>query len=223
MIRSEGLPVAGANRCAISQLSVHLGKHASFVHVTTRVAEKQYLEYMFWFNAGRRMPVRLTVYTDYALRLLMYLALKDDGLATIAEVAGSYGISKNHLTKVAHQLGVGGYVGTVRGRGGGLRLAKPAEKIGLGEVVRRTEPDLALVPCFSPVDAPCAIRSCCALRRALDKARGAFIEVLDAYTLGDLVRSRTPLRALLAIAPINAMPFVVGRRPSARTKVDRRA
>ena len=85
--------------------------------------------------------MRLTVYTDYALRLLMYLALKDDGLATIAEVAGSYGISKNHLTKVAHQLGVGGYVGTVRGRGGGLRLAKPAEKIGLGEVVRRTEPD----------------------------------------------------------------------------------
>ena len=167
--------------------------------------------------------MRLTVYTDYALRLLMYLALKDDGLATIAEVAGSYGISKNHLTKVAHQLGVGGYVGTVRGRGGGLRLAKPAEKIGLGEVVRRTEPDLALVPCFSPVDAPCAIRSCCALRRALDKARGAFIEVLDGYTLGDLVRSRTPLRALLAIAPINATPVVVGRRPSARTKVDRRA
>jgi Rrf2 family transcriptional regulator, nitric oxide-sensitive transcriptional repressor len=171
----------------------------------------------------RRTPVRLTVYTDYALRLLMYLALKDDGLATIAEVAGSYGISKNHLTKVAHQLGVGGYVGTVRGRGGGLRLAKPAEKIGLGEVVRRTEPDLALVPCFSPVDAPCAIRSCCALRRALDKARGAFIEVLDSYTLGDLVRSRTPLQALLAIGPINATSLVVGRRPSARTKVHRRA
>ena len=169
------------------------------------------------------MPVRLTVYTDYALRLLMYLALKDDGLATIAEVAGSYGISKNHLTKVAHQLGVGGYVGTVRGRGGGMRLAKPAEKIGLGEVVRRTEPDLALVPCFSPIDARCAIRSCCALRSALDKARGAFIEVLDGYTLSDLVRSRTPLRALLAIAPINATPVVVGRRSSARTKVDRRA
>jgi Rrf2 family transcriptional regulator, nitric oxide-sensitive transcriptional repressor len=129
----------------------------------------------------RRMPVRLTVYTDYALRLLMYLALKDDGLATIAEVAGSYGISKNHLTKVAHQLGVGGYVGTVRGRGGGLRLAKPAEKIGLGEVVRRTEPDLALVPCFSPIDARCAIRSCCVLRSALDKARDAFIEVLRLY------------------------------------------
>ncbi len=165
--------------------------------------------------------MRLTVYTDYALRLLMYLALKDDGLATIAEVADSYGISKNHLMKVAYQLSVGGYVGTVRGRGGGLRLAKPAEKIGLGEVVRRTEPDIALVPCFRPVDAPCAIQSCCVLRSALDKARVAFIEVLDSYTLGDLVRSRTPLQALLAIAPINATRAVVGRRPSARTKVDR--
>jgi Rrf2 family transcriptional regulator, nitric oxide-sensitive transcriptional repressor len=187
------------------------------------VAKKQYRRYMFRVSARRRMPVRLTVYTDYALRLLMYLALKDDGLATIAEVADSYGISKNHLMKVAHQLSVGGYVATVRGRGGGLRLAKPAENIGLGQVVRRTEPDIALVPCFKPIDAPCAIRSCCALRRALDKARVAFIDVLDGYTIGDLVRSRTPLRALLAIAPIDATPVLVGRRPSARTKVDRRA
>jgi len=145
--------------------------------------------------------VRLTIYTDYALRLLMYLALKDDGLATIAEIADSYGISKNHLMKVAHQLGVGGYVGTVRGRGGGLRLAKSAEKIGLGEIVRRTEPDMALVPCFKPIDGPCPIRSSCVLRHALDKARQAFIDVLDGYSLGDLVRARTPLRALLAIAP----------------------
>lgn len=166
--------------------------------------------------------MRLTIYTDYALRLLMYLALKDDGLATIAEVADSYGISKNHLMKVAHQLGVGGYVGTVRGRGGGLRLAKSAEKIGLGEVVRRTEPDLALVPCLSPIDAPCAILSRCLLRSALDKARVAFIEVLDGYTLGDLVKSRAPLRALLAITPVSAMPTVVGGRPSARTKVVRK-
>jgi Rrf2 family nitric oxide-sensitive transcriptional repressor len=145
--------------------------------------------------------LRLTVYTDYALRLLMYLALKDDGLATIAEVADSYGISKNHLMKVAYQLGVGGYVGTVRGRGGGLRLAKSAEKIGLGEIIRRTEPDMALAPCFKPIDGPCPIRSCCVLRHALDKARHAFIDVLDGYSLSDLVRARAPLRALLAIAP----------------------
>lgn len=145
--------------------------------------------------------MRLTVYTDYSLRLLMYLALKDDGLATIAEVAESYGISKNHLTKVAHQLGVAGYVASVRGRRGGLRLAKPVEAIGLGEVVRHTEPDMALVPCFKPVDASCPIRRCCVLQRALDKACFAFVEVLDGYTLGDLVQPRAPLQALLSITP----------------------
>lgn len=146
--------------------------------------------------------MRLTIYTDYSLRLLMYLALKDDGLATIAEVAGRYGISKNHLMKVAYQLGAAGYVETVRGRSGGLRLAKPAGAIGLGEIVRHTEPDMALVPCFKPVAASCAIERCCVLRKALDKARTAFIEVLDEYTLGDLTRPRTPLRELLSIAAI---------------------
>src|SRR6187397_1161580 len=111
--------------------------------------------------------MRLTVYSDYSLRLLMYLALKEDGLATISEIAKSYGISENHLMKVAHQLGVGGYVVTMRGRNGGLRLAKSADAIRLGDVVRRTEPDMALVPCFKPVDAPCAIRPSCVLRAAL--------------------------------------------------------
>jgi Rrf2 family nitric oxide-sensitive transcriptional repressor len=146
-------------------------------------------------------PVRLTVYTDYAVRLLMYLAVKQDGLVTIAEVAERYGISKNHLTKVAHQLGAAGYVETVRGRNGGLRLAKAAPSIGLGEIVRRTEPDMALVPCFKPVDAPCAIRPCCVLKRALEKSRVAFLEVLDGYSLGDLVKPRASLRTLLAIGP----------------------
>jgi Rrf2 family transcriptional regulator, nitric oxide-sensitive transcriptional repressor len=166
--------------------------------------------------------MRLTVYTDYALRLLMYLAVKEDGLATIAEVADSYGISKNHLVKVAHQLGVAGYIATVRGRAGGLSLAKPAEKIGLGELVRRTEPDMALVPCFSPVDAACAIQSCCVLRTALGKARLAFVEALDNYTLRDLVRPRGQLRAFLAIAPATERSVVVGGRRPARTNVRRR-
>jgi Rrf2 family nitric oxide-sensitive transcriptional repressor len=148
--------------------------------------------------------VRLTVYTDYALRMLMYLALKEDQLATIAEIAESYDISKNHLMKVAHQLGVAGYVETVRGRGGGLRLAKPIEAIGLGEVVRYTEPDMAIVSCFEPVGAPCAIQSCCVLKRALKKARDAFIEVLDGYTLADLVRPQARLTSLLGISPNNA-------------------
>jgi Rrf2 family nitric oxide-sensitive transcriptional repressor len=147
--------------------------------------------------------LRLTIYTDYSLRLLIYLALKEDGLATIAEVARQYGVSKNHLMKVAHQLGVAGYVGTVRGRSGGLRLAKPASAIGLGEVVRHTEPDMALVPCFTEDESKevCAIERCCVLRRALDKARDGFLEVLDSYTLADLAKPRTPLRELLAIPP----------------------
>jgi Rrf2 family nitric oxide-sensitive transcriptional repressor len=134
----------------------------------------------------------------------MYLALKEDQLATIAEIAESYDISKNHLMKVAHQLGVAGYVETVRGRGGGLRLAKPIEAIGLGEVVRYTEPDMAIVSCFEPVNAPCAIQPCCVLKRALKKARDAFIEVIDGYTLADLVRPQARLTSLLGISPNNA-------------------
>jgi Rrf2 family nitric oxide-sensitive transcriptional repressor len=149
--------------------------------------------------------MRLTLYTDYALRLLMYLAVKDDQLATIAEIAESFDISRNHLMKVAHQLGVAGYVETVRGRGGGLRLAKPVEAIGLGEVIRHTEPDMAIVQCFKPLDAPCTIRPCCVLRRALEKARDAFIGVLDGYTLSDLVQPRGRLVNLLGISPERAL------------------
>ncbi|BAQ18412.1 RrF2 family transcriptional regulator [Methyloceanibacter caenitepidi] len=143
--------------------------------------------------------MRLTVYSDYALRLLMYVAVKDGDLATIAEVAGAYGISKNHLTKVAYELGVAGYVETVRGRGGGLRLARRPERISLGDVVRHTEPDMALVPCFPPLDEGCAIERCCVLRKALHKAGEAFLEVLDGYTLADLARPRSALKSLLAI------------------------
>jgi Rrf2 family nitric oxide-sensitive transcriptional repressor len=155
--------------------------------------------------------MRLTVYTDYALRLLMYLALKDDGLATIEEIAQSYGISKNHLMKVAHQLGVAGYVETVRGRRGGLRLAKPARAIGLGEVVRHCEPDMALVMCFEPVNADCAVLPHCVLRQALKKARAAFSEALDKYTLGDLVKPRAALQAMLSIPPVKPARGVSSR------------
>ena len=147
--------------------------------------------------------MRLTTMTDYALRLLMYLAVMNDGdgrLATIGEIAEHHGISRNHLMKVAYQLGTAGYVETLRGRGGGLRLAMAASEIGVGEVVRRTEPDMALVPCFDPVDAPCAIRSCCVLRKALQKAEDAFMAALDGYSIGDLAKPRTPLRNLLGIA-----------------------
>jgi Rrf2 family nitric oxide-sensitive transcriptional repressor len=101
--------------------------------------------------------------------------------------------------KVAHQLGVAGYVETVRGRGGGLRLARRIEEIGLGEVVRYTEPDMAIVSCFKPIDAPCAIRPACVLKQALQRSRDAFMSVLDDYTLSDLVQPRGRLRKLLSI------------------------
>ena len=148
--------------------------------------------------------MRLTTYTDYSLRMLMYLAARDDGLATIADVADAYGISKAHLTKVAHQLGLAGYVATVRGRGGGLRLARPAVSISVGDVVRRTEPDMALVPCFEPLHEHCAITPACGLRGALYEAQQAFLAVLDRYSLADMVRRRVDLVALLGGLPSHA-------------------
>ena len=158
--------------------------------------------------------MRLTVYTDYALRVLMYLALKDDRLATIEEIAQSYAISKNHLMKVVHQLGLAGYIDTVRGRRGGIRLAKSAKAIRLGEVVRHTEPDMAIVMCFEPVNADCAVLPYCVLRKALARARAAFIDVLDDYTLSDLVKPRASLQAMLSIAAtkLEREPITKGRR-----------
>ncbi|TAK47598.1 MAG: Rrf2 family transcriptional regulator [Xanthobacteraceae bacterium] len=145
--------------------------------------------------------MRLTVYTDYSLRVLMFLALKDEGLSTVAEIAKTYGISKNHLMKVAHQLGVAGYVETVRGKGGGMRLARQPQDICIGEVVRHTEPDMEFVPCFDSEDTSCTIVSSCALRGSLSRARDAFLSVLDEQTLADLVRPRAALHKLLSITP----------------------
>ena len=143
--------------------------------------------------------MRLTVYTDYALRVLIYVALHPERRPTIAEIASSYGISRNHVMKVVHQLGVAGYIDTVRGQSGGMSLARPARDIILGEVVRRTEPDMALAPCFAPSGAGCAISPACKLRGALHQARAAFLAVLDEYSLAGLVENRQALRDLLSL------------------------
>ena len=153
--------------------------------------------------------MRLTVYTDYSLRVLIYLALKENRLATIGEIASSYGISRTHLMKVAHQLGVKGYVSTARGRQGGLRLGRSPKAITVGEIVRAMEPDLALVPCFEPVCADCAILPACVLKRALHEARAVFFDVLDGYTLADLVRPHVPLRSLLGIDHVSEEVFPI--------------
>src|SRR6185436_10093201 len=144
-----------------------------------------------------QFSMRLTVYTDYSLRVLMYIAARPDPLPTIPMIAASYGVSRNHLVKVVHQLGLMGYLTTVRGKGGGLRLARAARSIVIGEVVRRTEPDLALVPCFEPINADCAITPSCKLRKALFEARDAFLKALDSYTLADLTTNAAALSSLL--------------------------
>lgn len=141
--------------------------------------------------------MRLTTLTDYALRMLIHLAVKPEGRATIAEVARAYGISETHLMKVAHLLGQAGFVATLRGRGGGLALARPAAGITVGAVVRRMEPDMALVPCFA--DAPCAITPACRLATRIGAAREAFLGVLDATTIAEIAQPEGMLRELLGM------------------------
>jgi len=153
--------------------------------------------------------MRLTDFTDYTLRTLIYLALQPERLATIADIAGAYGISANHLMKVVHQLAVSGDVATLRGRHGGVRLARPPSAINVGAVVRRTEPDMALVACFADPQR-CVIRDGCVLQHVLADALDAFLSVLDRYTLADLVASQRPLADLLRVdltaAPISPSP-----------------
>jgi Rrf2 family nitric oxide-sensitive transcriptional repressor len=136
--------------------------------------------------------MRLTTFTDYTLRVLMYLALHPDRFVTIQEIAGAYGISTNHLMKVAQHLGTDGVVLTLRGPRGGLRLTRPAASIRVGDVIRATEPGMALAPCPS-----CLIQPGCGLSATLDRAMAAFMAVLDETTVHDLVRAPQALRSLL--------------------------
>lgn len=131
--------------------------------------------------------MNLTRHTDYALRVLMYLASDADRLATIAEIADAYAISRNHLMKVVNQLGRAGFVQTIRGQQGGLRLGREPVAINIGAVVRATEGNLEIIDCDKP---GCPIVPACALKGALNEARDAFLAVLDRYTLQDLVGKR---------------------------------
>ena len=141
--------------------------------------------------------MRLTTFTDYSLRVLIYLAAQPGRRATIAEIAQAFDIKENHLTKVVHSLGKQGWVTTVRGKGGGLLLAKPAKEIGVGRVVRDTEGAAMPAECFSSEDNRCAITNCCRLQGVLAKAVDAFYAVLDQYTLADISRNRQALAEVL--------------------------
>ena len=130
--------------------------------------------------------MRLTQFSDYSLRLLLYLGQRQDRTATVGEIAAWYGISKAHLVKVAHTLGTLGYLESTRGKGGGIRLSKPPEAITVEAVVRDTEPDFHTVACFDAERDSCRITSNCKLKHVLHDATDAFLKTLGRYSLADL-------------------------------------
>jgi Rrf2 family nitric oxide-sensitive transcriptional repressor len=150
--------------------------------------------------------MKLTAFTDYSLRVLIYLAAQPLQRATIAEVAGAFEVSENHLTKVVHFLGKGGWLANVRGKGGGLELAMPPELIGVGKVVRETEGVAMPAECFSDDGGHCSIATICRLRGVLGEAVRAFYGVLDRYTLADLVHNRQSLAKVLFTEQVVASP-----------------
>ena len=146
--------------------------------------------------------MRLTAFTDYSLRVLIYLAAQPGRRATIAEVATAFGVKENHLTKVVHFLGKAGLLANVRGKGGGLGLAKPAAQIRIGQVVRETEGADVPAECFEEDHGHCRITRICRLRGVLAEAVGAFYAVLDRYSLEDLVHNRDRLAKVLYLEPV---------------------
>ena len=141
--------------------------------------------------------MKLTAFTDYSLRVLIYLAAEPGRRATIAEISAAFDISKNHLTKVVHFLGKQGWIETLRGKGGGMVLAIPAADICIGRVVRDTEGAAMPAECFAEEESNCAIVHCCRLKSVLAEAVKAFHAVLDNYSLADITRNRQALSGVL--------------------------
>ena len=141
--------------------------------------------------------MKLTTFSDYTLRVLMFLALNRDRLATIPEIAAAYDISENHLMKVVHQLALAGVIETLRGKGGGIRLALEPEDIRLGQIIRTSEGSTPIVECLSDDGGACRIAPACRLTAVLVRAFDALFATLDEYTLADLVCAPRSLNALL--------------------------
>jgi Rrf2 family transcriptional regulator, nitric oxide-sensitive transcriptional repressor len=150
--------------------------------------------------------MKLTAFTDYSLRVLIYLAAQPQQRATIADIAVAFEVSENHLTKVVHFLGKGGWLATVRGKGGGLELAMPPELIGIGKVVSETEGMAVPSECFGNDGGSCSIADICRLRGVLAEAVRGFYAVLDRYTLADLVHNRQSLAKALFTEQVVAAP-----------------
>lgn len=163
--------------------------------------------------------MRLTDYTDYTLRVLMYCAAHPDRLVTIAELAEHHGLSKNHLMKIVNDLARQGMLETTRGRGGGMRLLKPATQIVVGEVVRRTETDFRIVECFDEGSNACLLSPTCRLKRVFDNAMQAYFNELDSVTLADIADPAPPLASVSRLAPAR----VAGSAPLRTSFTRRRA
>lgn len=140
--------------------------------------------------------MHLTTYSDYSMRVLVYLSLEREKLVTIADIARAYNISENHLMKVVHHLALEGYIETVRGKGGGMRLARKPENINIGKLIRKTEGDNGLLACTYEVS-NCCIQTSCDLVEILREAYSALYDVLDKYTLADLIKNQPPLARIL--------------------------
>lgn len=143
--------------------------------------------------------MHLTLHTDYALRVLMYVGVKGNTLSTIPEIVEHFDVSRGHLMKVVHHLGRLGYLETIRGKGGGMRLGQKPTQINVGAVVRDMEEELAVLGCLQGSEGYCRIEQCCVLRKALRDATNAFLAALDRYTLADLITPRQSLARSLGL------------------------
>lgn len=162
--------------------------------------------------------MRLTVYTDYTLRVMIYLAMKyrSGEVATIDEIAGAYGISRNHLMKIVNELAQSGFIETTRGRAGGARLARAPHSISLGEVVRMAEKDFAVVQCQDRTfEADCAVFQACNLKRGLRRAVDAFMAELDKMTFEEAVSAPSVAASLLGLDS-DPVPVAMPARGSGR-------
>lgn len=145
--------------------------------------------------------MHLTLRSNHAMRLMMYCAVNDRAVAPVSEIARACNMSEAHLSKIAHALAAAGFVETVRGRRGGVRLARPATELNVGEIVRATELGQCLVECLDPETNTCPLIEVCRFRSIIGRALDAFLSVLDGYTLADLVADRGQIRAAMGLEP----------------------